>query len=579
MSDLTQILKEEYFKQMHSVDMDLLIEMIEEVMDSVEPIVREEVAAAPKMDNRDDEATLRMLLRMIPDIEVSEIGWSDVRTRDEDVEIKGPQRQLLENYLSNIKGDDFAARIASVSSFYENGAGLIAEQAGDDRTQRIVQAISYLVFYKTLTKVVTNFNASSAGFSFESFLAALVDGYQIPANKGTIADYVDRASGKEIPVSLKLYRKGGLEVGGSYTDLVNDLVKPQFSSFPGMRYVVCTKNLEGKGLEQEGSIQFYQFDFTLENVMNILLASKYPYVIRVHQASMSAIEAGQQVGTAELLDLPEAGRELSAEELTPLFKQALQRRIQGFQDDNPEHPLAAFDNQALDALIEELNWEKNDDIFNKDKIRGKGALGKKQVRNWVKAAYAEAVEDYLPLVELIIGANADVVAQQSAASKKSERNKMIDAMIDAGEFLSPEETARRYSTLGVSQRRQALLSSLGYLRRLHFALNETQSTNPGEPTNTIDIGQINIGRQMVANVLNSVRDLLNGEVYQIFESLKLLSDSLNTFFAGGLEDDSQAAAAVQNANNISSSEILSDDEAMLSWATGGMYESKNKSNK
>ena len=152
-------------------------------------------------------------------------------------------------------------------------------------------------------------------------------------------------------------------------------------------------------------------------------------------------------------------------------------------------------------------------------------------------------------------------------------------MIAAGEFLSPEEPARRYSTLGVSQRRQALLRSLGYLRRLRFALNETQSTNPGEPTNTIDIGQINIGRQMVANVLNSVRDLLNGEVYQIFESLKLLSDSLNTFFAGGLEDDSQAAAAVQNANNISSSEILSDDEAMLSWATGGMQESKNKSNK
>jgi len=577
MSELADILKEEYFKQLDHLNMHSLIEMIEEVMDSVGSTLREEVASAPKIE--DDEATLRMLLRMIPDIEVSEIGWSDVKTQDEDVDIKGPQRQLLENYLSNIKGDDFAARIQSVSNFYENGAGMIAEQAGGDRTQKIVQAISYLVFYKTLTKVVTNFNASSAGFSFESFLAALVNGYQIPANKGTIADYIDRASGKEIPVSLKLYRKGGLEVGGSYTDLVNDLAKPQFSNFPGMRYVVCTKNLQGKGLEQEGSIQFYQFDFELANVMNILLNSKYPYVIRVHQASMAAIEAGQQVGAAELLDLPEAGRELSAEELTPLFKSALEARIKGFQEENPAHPLGTFDNEALEALIEALNWEKNDDLFNKDKVRGKGALGKKQIKSWVRGAYTESPEDYLPLIDLIHAANADVVAQQSAASKKTERNKMIDAMLNGDEFLTPEETARRYMTLGSSQRRQALLSSLGYLRRLHFSLNETQSTNPGEPTNTINIGQINIGRQMVANVLKSVRDLLNGEVYQIFESLKLLSDSLNTFFAGGLEDDTQAAAAVENANNISSSEMLSDDDAMLSWATGSMRESKKKIDK
>jgi len=579
MSDLTQILKEEYFKQMHSMDMDSLMEMIEDVMDSVGSIVREDVASAPKMDDRDDEATLRMLLRMIPDIEVSEIGWSDVRTRDEDVEIKGPQRQLLENYLSNIKGDDFAARIENISDFYTKGAGLIAEHAGTDRTQIIVQAISYLVFYKTLTKVVTNFNASSAGFSFESFLAALVDGYQIPAGGNTIADYVDRAGDKEIPVSLKLYRKGGLEVGGSYTDLVNDLVKPQFSSFPGMRYVVCTKSLQGKGLEQEGAIHFYQFDFELANVMSILLNSKYPYVIRIHQASMAAIEAGQQVGAAELLDLPEAARELSAEELTPVFAKALEGRIRDFQEDNPNHPLKTFDNEALAALIEALNWEKNDDIFNKEKVRGRGALGKKQIAKWIKAAYSESPEQYAPLVDLLIAANADVIRQQSAASKKTERNKMIDAMIEGGEFLSPEDTAERYGNLGPRQQREALKSSLGYLRRLHFALNEKQAINPGEPTNTIDIGQINIGRQMVANVLNSVRDLLNGEVYQIFESLKLLSDSLNTFFAGGLEDDSQAYAAVHNANNISSSEILSDDEATLSWATGAMYESKNKSNK
>jgi hypothetical protein len=47
---------------------------------------------------------------------------------------------------------------------------------------------------------------------------------------------------------------------------------------------------------------------------------------------------------------------------------------------------------------------------------------------------------------------------------------------------------------------------------------------------------------------------------EIFQSLKILSDSLNTFFAGGLENDSLASASVENANNISSKEILKSDK-------------------
>ena len=129
-------------------------------------------------------------------------------------------------------------------------------------------------------------------------------------------------------------------------------------------------------------------------------------------------------------------------------------------------------------------------------------------------------------------------------------------MIKNDEFLSPEESARQYGMLGREQKRQALLSSLGYLRTYHFALNQTQSTNSGPPTNTKFVGSVMIGRAMVARVVNNIRDILNDEVTEIFQSLKILSDSLNTFFAGGLEDDSLAKSATDNANNISSKEIL-----------------------
>ena len=565
MSELNDILKEEYLKQIDALDITLLMEMIEEAFEKNIPLDEE---GAPTFDSVDDAAALSMILKMIPDIEVSEIGWSDVSTPEDGEEIKGEQRQLLEGYLKNIKGTDFADKIRSVSEFYTNGSDMIGKQAGKDRTKRIVQAISYLVFYKTLTKVITNFNASSAGFSFESFLAALVDGYQIKANTGTIADYIDRSSGVEIPVSLKLYKEGGLEVGGSYTDLVRDLTmtwpkgtQPWASTFPNaMRYVVCTKTLKGDGLEQEGHIDFYQFDFTLKNVMEILASSRLSEVIRIPQVVISALRAGQRAGATELLDLPDRQRALSAEELTPIFADEVSTQIKKYVSENPESPLSDFDKENLAELITDLNWEKNDNLFNNEKRRGIGKLGKVRVLSWVKAAYNELPETHLPLRDAIVNANEAVIISQNAAAKKTERNRQIEEMIAKGEFLSVEESARQYGMLGEEQQRQALLTSLGYLRTYHFSLNQTQAVNSGAPTNTIKVGSIMVGRQMVAKALDNVKELLNEEVYEIFQSLKILSDSLNQFFAGGLENETLAATAISNASDISSKDILKTDK-------------------
>jgi hypothetical protein len=571
MSTLSDILQEEYIKQIGELDLKMLMEMVEEVFEAA-PSLSEEAAVPASIANQSDDAALEMILKMIPDIEVSEIGWSDVSTPEGGSEIKGEQRQLLEGYLKNVKGNDLAEKIASVSQFYTSGAGLISEQAGEDRTKRIVQAISYLVFYKTLTKVITNFNASSAGFSFESFLSALVDGYQIKANTGTIADYIDRSTGAEVPVSLKLYKEGSLDVGGSYTDLVRDLTmtwpkgpQPWTSTFPNaMRYVICTKTLDGEGLEQAGQIDFYQFDFTLDNVMDILASSRLSEVIRVPTAVLSAVQAGQQSGAGERLGLAARDKQLSAEELTPKFNDELWKQIKTIVD-NEESPLQQFEEDDMKRLLDELNWEKNDEIFNNNKVRGSGKLNSKLVGILVKKLYSDIDGDgkkefLTSMRDAILDANLAVIASQTSAIKKSERKKQIAQMIANGEFLSPEDSAREYKVLGPSQKKQVLLNTLGYLETLHFALNQTQSTNSGEPTNTLKLGSIMVGRQMVANAMENVRELLNEEVYEIFQSLKILSDSLNQFFAGGLENDELATSAIGNAENISSKEILQTDK-------------------
>ena len=89
--------------------------------------------------------------------------------------------------------------------------------------------------------------------------ATLLGGSQIKANTGTIADF---KTGDNIPISLKLYAEKTVAVGGSFTDLVRDLVDPKFShpDGAGMRYVVCTKSLAGQPGQQEGGIKFFEFD-------------------------------------------------------------------------------------------------------------------------------------------------------------------------------------------------------------------------------------------------------------------------------------------------------------------------------
>ena len=571
MSELADIIREEYLKEINKLDIGMLLEMIEEIIDDD---VNEEVEPPPGLPDS-DEAALEMVLKMIPNIEVSEIGWSDVRTPEDAEEIKGPQRKLLEDYLKNIQGDDFAAKIRSVSSFYTDGAGMIENVAGDDRTKKIVQAISYLVFYKTLTKVITNFNASSAGFSFESFLAALVNGFQIPANTGTIADYVDRATGKEIPVSLKLYKEGNLEVGGSYTDLVNDLVDPKYPGSIGgaMRYVVCTKTLTGDDLDQEGQIDFYQFDFSLDNVMDIIALSKpkSKMCIQLPREILSALKSGRTDGVNLSDRLPSESNLPSDEQLEKAFISNLDKIMTA---NNIE-----LSQMQTEELLQSLNYGKNDELFkdftpklgdevvNRGVVRGRSAIDKQYVRNilkdfeWLPMRTAEGkkIGDF-QLANVLVKANNAVIVSLSKSRQADERSNEIKRMVAEGEFLDPEESARQYKMLGPRQKRVALRNTWGYLTTGHFSLNQNQAVNQGEPTNTLQLGSIKVGRQMVANVVRDIREILNDEVTEIFQSLKILSDSLNQFFAGGLENDALANASVSNAKNISSKEILQTDK-------------------
>ena len=246
-----------------------LLSIVSDVMESAAPhqfIIKEKKDSSGK--------TVEFTISMIPDIEVSELGWSDVRTPDgEGAPIKGRERQILEAYLENIVGGSggisaLPQKLEALSRLADNPTAFVESQsAGQSSTEKIKTVISFLVFYKTLTKIIANFNASSAGFSFESFLATLLKGKQIPASgANTIADFVDQDG---VKVSLKLYNEASVEVGGSFVDLVGDLVEDG-----KMTYLVVMKDLKGSREKLSGLLKFYKFDFTLDNVMEILKHTK-----------------------------------------------------------------------------------------------------------------------------------------------------------------------------------------------------------------------------------------------------------------------------------------------------------------
>ena len=170
---------------------------------------------------------------------------------------------------------------------------------------------------------------------------------------------------------------------------------------------------------------------------------------------------------------------------------------------------------------------------------------------------------------------AGLIATQAAAYKKSEREKILDAMEKSGEFYSPLESAYYYGQWANANDMEkmsiALYHTKGYLRRKHFFMNQTQATNSALPvvvpqendkgekpidsikdggTGAEKIGSILVGGFYVGEVLNKIRELLDQEIFDIFTQLRSLSDNLNEYFANGLNNDKLANKAIGNADAI-----------------------------
>lgn len=159
---------------------------------------------------------------------------------------------------------------------------------------KVKRILVTLVFLDSLSQVVKSFSASSAGFVFEAFLAALLQGTQLTDRTASggldLADImgfqskVDGQLKKGIPISLKLLVTGGKGTGrqgtgvhGSYANLIAAMAR---ENFPEMVYIVALKDKS----EQADKIDFWQFPITGENFSLIMKQSTTNNeTVRIHQ--------------------------------------------------------------------------------------------------------------------------------------------------------------------------------------------------------------------------------------------------------------------------------------------------------
>jgi hypothetical protein len=542
------------------MNIDTLVESFYSKKDETESLINEvlslliterEVGNIPTSESFDWNA--------IPEIPISELGWSDTRTAD----VGGPQggqRKLLKDYLDKIQGTDLTSKIDNLSKFMAN-PDLDAASPGE----KISKILGYLVFYKTLTRVITNFNASSAGFSFESFLAALTGGQQIATGEGTIADF-QTADGEF--VSLKLYQEGSVEVGGSWQDLVDDLANDGLNN--RMTYIVVLKDLAGEGLDQEGTLKFYRFTITLDNVAN--------FIDKSARKSRDVIIL-PLTPEGELVDLAAAGPEAKQK-----LEEAIQRTKVSAEEFNKL--LADTTTQALTSLFKKVPElaplaDKTEELVDYGRLGGT-AFGRlasspsaRELITSISEIYADMPEADSLLRQRIqkgkggrtIEMIAKILVNSFALAKQKLKKDPEAARAAAGQSLlqqyikldkkSIDRSIEYYNDQqgNPEQQKKALFSSYGYLTTKHFAVGKGVATGKveveGMPVEFM--GQLTIGASQIVPILEQARGELNDQVYSIFTNLKKLSTEINAYFASGLTDEKAGAEASRASKDIATS--------------------------
>jgi hypothetical protein len=508
-------IKENYFKvQVQEAGLDMIFEMIDKIKSS--GLLTEEQ---------------RDIMLKLPIIRLSEKMWGKEGTED---------RAIIENLLQKIigQGGSIRDRIIRVASFVEN----------PPQTTDISEILTYIVLLDTLTNIMLHFNASAAGFTFEGFLAALVGGQQIPAgSQSGIQDIIDN---DKVPFSLKLLTEhGGASVEGSYRDLCNHFIDPgdlkqdpESKEYVGkagaegtMTYLVVLKSFQEKEAEtaltggEAATIKFYQFDFDAENFLGAMRSNAHNAKLLLLPSDLLDDPSDDPAST----HIDSGGEEMDSVDFIHTT----------FGDDY--NFLYAVDKQKLTRIVNKYDIDFVRELFSKMVIIDiEGSKGSRKTLVWKESGKAFNKPQPGTLRQL-----------PWEPPKGSEHLKKVGA-------IHHEKYLDMRTSIGLLESALAespdkfwglIARSLGYAGGIsgitQFDINREYYERKSYSVDGLGfIGQIPVGKVAVTNLAQEYVDVLNQQIFDLFEKVELLANQINAYFIGG--DKTKGVAAANTAKEI-----------------------------
>ena len=511
----------------HYLNSDTFLEMIQEQLSQTRERLLEKVAPPET-----EVGQARDIVLKLPIFRLSEKMWGKEGTED---------RAIIENLMSKIidKGDTLVEKVRLLSNFIQS----------PPQTNDISEILSHIVFLDTLTNIMVHFNASAAGFTFEGFLAAMLGGRQIGVAEG--AGVQDLINNDKMPISLKLLTgeggEGKASVEGSFRDLCDHFIDagelrqdPESGHYLGgtagaegyMTYVVVLKSFREKEAEKALTgdkpqvINFYQFDFRARNFLDSM---------RSNPNNMKLLLLPEDLANDPRNEAPTTHVEAGEQDLLNIF--------------NPEDydALLARDKKKLMILINKYDADTVTDLFSKmdfeDIIKNGNATGRKDlVWKDTRKKFGDS-----PGHPLRTDAKFQLPWEPQKGSEKLKTVGVVkyDTYLDVATSIRILEQALAKSpetfwgyiarTLGYVQ--GAAGTTQFHIARAYYSRKSYDKDGMGW------IGGIPIGRVAVTNLAQQYVDVLNQEIFDLFEKVETLTNQINGYFVGGQGKTAGLAAA------------------------------------
>lgn len=512
----------------------------------------------------------------IPLPELSELGWADPSKKKGKLSNKA--RFEMSQYLGEIKAVTLEDQIVQLQEKLDTAG---------KQDMSLSEILSFLIFYKTLTYIIGDFNPATAGFLFESLLGVLTGGKQIAAagagGGDTIADFVYprgvKSKGGAQYVSLKLLTEKGTGIGGSFNDLVDDMLAKN-----AMQYVVVLKTLGGSKESLTGELGFYEFTFNRKDFVKLLKHST--------AGRKCLVLAGE--AAREMLDEP-AGEFAHKERWNDWIKTFLPALLGGGGDvEGFTFPVKKYARvkKGWEEVrdMEVKKYAENNFCVEKDeKGRQRPAVCDKreswaQIHDpemyfhhgsedeqlykepddrlyytymWLRKmwdSYNEGAVSEKELEKRRVGdlGNVPLLKSKKEYSPKKEVNWMgVDESLSVLEKMAQDESiSDKDYWLFIKQ------YSYGTLTTEHFEVTQEHMKKI-----TTEFARLRVGREVVAGALNKMITDTNKMMFDIFSNLNELKTYLRGFFMNDMETD-DGIKAKESAEKVykSTSALISTEE-------------------